>query len=234
MKVFLYKLMLMKSFLLALFISVSLSSILAFADSEDDIISLHDKGVDLVNTGNYEEAILYFDKALEINPNDVHVLNSKGWALNLMENYYEAKIIFDKILYGIPNFLPAQIGQLHAIGNMYKYVDGTLEITIHNQQGQLVGYLLTPNLKILDHDIAKEEIDKWEVIDTISRNGQNFKVLQREYSFTVPSDEIQHINKLSLSVPEGKTSLIFGIHNGILLQKYDLVTLVFTIVRPIE
>ena len=51
-----------------------------------------------LNTGNYTEAITYFDKALAINPNYSLTLNNKGAALYGLGIYNESIAYFDKAL----------------------------------------------------------------------------------------------------------------------------------------
>ena len=60
--------------------------------------ALNKKGLDLINSGNYSEAIIYFDKALAMNSSNVNALNNKGVALANLANYYEAIKYIDKAL----------------------------------------------------------------------------------------------------------------------------------------
>ena len=39
---------------------------------------------------------------------------------------------------------------------------------------------MTMNLKILDHNIAKKELDQWTVKKTVSRDGQDLEVVQKK------------------------------------------------------
>ena len=45
----------------------------------------------LISNGRYEEAIKYYDKILEINPNHVKALASKGIALSFLKEWSEAE-----------------------------------------------------------------------------------------------------------------------------------------------
>ena len=46
-----------------------------------DVAALYDKGVALARLGKYEEAVVSFDNALEINPNGSDILSNKDLAL---------------------------------------------------------------------------------------------------------------------------------------------------------
>ena len=50
----------------------------AFNRTESDVSTLVDRANALYVQGNYTEAIPYFDKALEIDPNNKYALNGKG------------------------------------------------------------------------------------------------------------------------------------------------------------
>lgn len=56
------------------------------------------KGVSLDETGNHEEAIRCYDKALEIDPRDVNTWSNKGIALGAMGRHEAALACFDKAL----------------------------------------------------------------------------------------------------------------------------------------
>jgi Flp pilus assembly protein TadD len=62
----------------------------------DDAASLFIKGVSFMERGNSSEAINYFDKALELDPNNLKVLNGKGAALVELGNYTGAIHYYDK------------------------------------------------------------------------------------------------------------------------------------------
>jgi tetratricopeptide (TPR) repeat protein len=59
--------------------------------------------VTLNNLDQYQQAITYFDKALEINPNYAYALAHKGDALSNLDQYQQAITYFDKALTIDPN-----------------------------------------------------------------------------------------------------------------------------------
>jgi tetratricopeptide (TPR) repeat protein len=61
------------------------------------------RGTALANLGKYQQAIECFDKAIEINPNDVNIWNSKGTALANLGKYQQAIECFDKAIEINPN-----------------------------------------------------------------------------------------------------------------------------------
>ena len=59
---------------------------------------MNNKGISLDNLGKYNEAIEYYDKALEIDPENAEALNNKGVALDDLGKYNEAIEYYDKVL----------------------------------------------------------------------------------------------------------------------------------------
>lgn len=57
------------------------------------------KGYDKLKNGNYNEAVKYFNKLLEIKPDDIDALMYKGGALFATRNYEEAIKCFDVVIY---------------------------------------------------------------------------------------------------------------------------------------
>ena len=62
-----------------------------------------DKGNELFDEEKYEEAITYYDKALDTEPNSIEALQNKGVALYNSGKYKEAVTYFDKVLTFDPN-----------------------------------------------------------------------------------------------------------------------------------
>jgi tetratricopeptide (TPR) repeat protein len=60
-------------------------------------------GVSFAVIGDYDESIAYFDKALEIDPDNTAALNNKGLALAKLGEYDESIAYFDKALEIDPN-----------------------------------------------------------------------------------------------------------------------------------
>jgi len=67
------------------------------------ILELIQMGAELSQEKNYSNAILCYDKALEIDPNDSNVLVNKGDALINQGKYDEAGQCYDKALSQNPN-----------------------------------------------------------------------------------------------------------------------------------
>jgi len=62
------------------------------------VLSLIQTGAELSQKGNYSNAIICYDIALAIDPDDSNVLVNKGDALTNLARYEEAKQCYDKVL----------------------------------------------------------------------------------------------------------------------------------------
>ena len=82
------------------------------------------KAETLAGLGNYTGAIVYYDKALAIDPRDKFALTNKGAALDGLGNHAEAIQYYDKALAIDPHFVLALNGKGWAL---YKL---RLQITI--------------------------------------------------------------------------------------------------------
>jgi tetratricopeptide (TPR) repeat protein len=79
-----------------------LPSIFGLAKAEKDIVvrgnvtTLYYKGLALYYLGNYTGAIVYFDKALGIDPKLIAAIGNTGLALHALGNYTGAILYYDK------------------------------------------------------------------------------------------------------------------------------------------
>ncbi len=64
----------------------------------NEIINLVKNGRNLIDKGNYEEALSFFEQALLLNQNDPELWNYKGVALRSMGRYDEALECFNRSL----------------------------------------------------------------------------------------------------------------------------------------
>lgn len=58
----------------------------------------YDKGLNFLNEENYEEALMYLDKAIDMEPNNLEYLNSKAICLYNLNSVDESIEYFDKVL----------------------------------------------------------------------------------------------------------------------------------------
>jgi tetratricopeptide (TPR) repeat protein len=73
-------------------------------------------GTELARSGNLEEAITHYDKALLLEPTNSDLLVAKGDALSELKNYTGAIKYYDKVLAAYPNSR-GSTGLLESIGN---------------------------------------------------------------------------------------------------------------------
>jgi len=92
----------------------------ALSVNQNNVPALVQKGTELVNHGNAEQAITWLDKALNIDPTNLMALVSKGSALRELGKYQEAIVIYDRVLTIDPNDVYALGGKadsLYSSGN---------------------------------------------------------------------------------------------------------------------
>ena len=73
------------------------------------------KGLDFGVEGKYNEAIMCYDKAIEIDPEFVYAWYNKGLALYYTGKYKEAIKCYDKAIKLDPNYSPAKAGKEEAL-----------------------------------------------------------------------------------------------------------------------
>ena len=104
----------------------------------DSAGELYEKGKILHSEGKYEESLRCFDKALEINPQDVYAWTFKGNFLYCLGCYKEALHCYDKALEFGPRFEHAWFNKGAALSSLGRYeealrcVDKVLEINPQN------------------------------------------------------------------------------------------------------
>ena len=121
-------------------------------------------GASLMQEGKFFEAIEYFDKILEVEPNDSIALGNKGAALTQLNKYEEALLIYDNALQidpaniNILNNKAATLFNLGKIDESLQTLDNILEIEPSNV-----------NVLIL----------KGKVLSETKRHGEAFSIFKK-------------------------------------------------------
>ena len=84
-------------------------------------VDWYNEGIDLHRSGNYEEAIQCYDRALEIDPKGADVWNNKGVAFKNLGHYDEAIKCYDRALKIDPKYARAWLNKSVALGNLGRY-----------------------------------------------------------------------------------------------------------------
>jgi len=120
-----------------------LSSSIVFAESESDIEDLNNTGRELFALGELEEALTYFDRVLETDPNHIKALINKGIALAQIGKPEEALTYFDRVLETDPNHIKAlnnKGGVLTLQGKFYEatfYFSKVLKINPEHEDAKI-------------------------------------------------------------------------------------------------
>ena len=82
----------------------------------------------MISEGRYEESIRYYDKILEIDPDDIRALLNKGSLLIQLEKYEESIRYYDKILEIDPHDIRALASKTIALSQLERYSEAQVAI----------------------------------------------------------------------------------------------------------
>jgi len=109
-------------FIVFLFSITSLTT----AYSEEDVDLLFKNGLESYQNGKIDEAISYFEKVLEIDPNHVDALSNIGGLFITIGKHDEALSYFDRALEIEPNHVGSLSNKGSALGSLGEYDDAIL------------------------------------------------------------------------------------------------------------
>jgi len=168
-----------KFFFQSLAIFISITFIFAVAEANEDISDLIDKGLEAENATQYDEALSYFDRVLQIEPDNLQALNAKGVIFAKLGKYDDALSYFDRILEIEPDNVEVLNNKIALLADRGKLEDATqnidkiLEIEPDNVEGlYLKGYL---HLKMAEYEKALSYINRVLQIEPDNLKALNAK-----------------------------------------------------------
>ena len=129
------------SYMLGLIIVTAFSPIVS-AEPENELDNLLKEGILAASSQDYDKAVSYFDKVLEIDPKNIDALNNKGVVLGSSQQYDKAVSYFDQVLEIDPknidalNNKGAALIKLSEFDKAVSYFDKVLEIDPKNLVAQ--------------------------------------------------------------------------------------------------
>jgi tetratricopeptide (TPR) repeat protein len=114
-------------------------------------------GNDNMMKENYEDAIIHYDKAIELNPSLVSAWNNKGIALSRLKRFEDAIRCYDKAIGLDPNHANAWYNKAKAFRDM-----GQSRLDKANEDRTRAAKLINESLALFD--FANECYDKGDAI----------------------------------------------------------------------
>jgi len=178
--------------------------------SEEDVDLLFEKGIESYRNGNHDEAISYFDRVLEIEPDNLDALTNKGGLLSALEKHEEAIPYFDRVLDIESNHVSALVNKASALGSLGEFddaifnLDRALEIEPKN-----INALTNKAAVLIDQDNYYDAISYFHKIlevDPGNEIAEEFIPLAKRY--------------LGYSVVKGFKEFILRDHQGTLISYF--------------
>ena len=174
---------------LAILFSLTLTSHVAFADNpaaEDH----YKKGSALYDKGNYKDAIIEFNAAIELDGTQAHYYNDRGWANNYAKNYTDAEKDFNKALELRKDYTYSYCGRGYA-----RFFSNKEDAAIEDLEKAIA---LDENYKIAHETLAmayvsknksQEAAEHFAKAGSISLNNKNYKSAVADYNLAIHSDD---------------------------------------------
>lgn len=219
------------------FVIIILFSVpIILVNAEPDIDFLVYKGGQYLKLFDYSKAISIFDLVLSEEPDNVDALYYKGVALAALGNNKEAMGFYEKALSINPQKQEAiiKLQELLLENSTYEFgfLDGVLEVKVHDSKGKLIAFLRATKIKALEHDIVKDLIEKWPVAKIVTHENQKLAVHQKEFLKQVERTTILGFHEIpyseSVDIPLAATW-----HYQIPVEKGDVVSYAYSIYRPV-
>lgn len=227
----------MNMVLLAILFFVVLPVIFAYGESESEIDNLLEQGRDYFAEAEYDKAILQFDQILKIDPENVDALYYKGNTLSKTDKFNEAIPFYEKVLNLDPHKFIAQLklqeALLEVTSYRFNFLEGVVEITVHDSRGGLVAYLRATEIKALKHRIVEDMVDSWPITKLINKNEKSFAVYQKEFVRVADYDSVFGLHEIPYS-DKIDFPLTSTWHYQIPIEKGDVVSYVYSILRPVN
>jgi len=209
---------------------------LKLSELNANIQSLVLKGQEHYKRSELEDALAYFNSALEIEPDHVEALNGKAVTLNDLGKVEESLHYLTKAILLDPtnpilwkNKRSVSLSIPHDA-----YLNGSsLKLLIRDSNGGLIGYQESFGLGVFVHNYTEQFLDSWEVKTELAQEGENYEVLQfRGKAFVKISVPFSQAH-ISTSINGTEMPNIFTLHHAVPSKIGVTIYELWTLLRPI-
>jgi len=209
---------------------------LKLAELNANIESLVLKGQEHYKRSELEDALSYFNNALELEPDHVEALNGKAVTLSDLGQVEESLYILTKAIVLDPtnpilwqNKRSISLSIPHDL-----YGNGSsLKLLIRDSNGGLIGYQESFGLGVFVHNYTEQFLDRWEVKTELVQEGQNYEVLQLREETTAKIPVPFSQAHIGTSINGTEMPNIFTLHHGVSSEMGVTIYELWTLFRPI-
>ena len=161
--------------------------------SEKNLKEWHAIGVALISENRYEEAIKYYDKILEVNPDHVKALSNKGISLAWLQEWSEAEELIFRAVELEPENKLAQstmyqfLSGIPLVSDRDSIYDISTRITIRDSSGNLISVSESSNSRYLPYPLTDRIFEKHVIEEGVIIDGKVYDIAQNVDTF-VPND----------------------------------------------
>lgn len=200
--------------------------------------ALTNKGIWFVSQKNEIQALEYFNKALNIKPNDLNVLFNKANLLKLSEPEKSLQVL-DEILISNPDNKRAIQEKTNLFSSMdIVRIDGYVQSVLRNENGQLIGYMESDVINKLDYTMVKDIVEGFtDFKQPVILNGQKYNNMIFGGKYIIKNDSIPMITSIEYifgsTYPQNETidfKILTGRTHGYLVESNDYVESIFQVI----
>lgn len=144
------------------------------------------------------------------------------------------RILLPAIAITIVLFSAMGVSSAQTVGPARQIIGVYAQVVVHDSSGNLVAYLETSRVTIMDparfNQLLDQNMDEF-TSSTINVNGQNIEILKANDTVTHTYPTIVSQNLISVKTGTGTEPLVAANHDGYAVLKGDKVTTYWTIIR---
>jgi len=183
-----------------------------------------------------EDALSYFNNALELDPKHIVALKGKAVTLYELGEFYDS---FESITKAIdqdptnPELARIKTQMVYSLPRE-SHPEGSLKLLMRDSKGGLIGYQEVFGFGILLHEQTDIFLDLWEVKKDLTQEGQNYEIIQLSGEGNI--EDSSPFAQAFISTTFNGTTLpnMFTLTHGVPFQKGGIVYELWTMVRPID
>jgi len=192
----------------------------------------------LISENRHEEAIKYYDKILEINPNHVKALTSKGISLAFLHEWDKAEKLIvqamelepeNRVIKSTMAQFLAGVPSVPAHGSIY---DIKLLVTHRDSSDNLIAVSESSNTRYLPYSLTEKIFEMHLIEKNVVINGKTYDIAQKIDSLS-PTDDAMSLFSIFKTQYDHEIDVFLAFTPMMLTEKDDKLTVKWMIMKEV-